>query len=85
MKRREQCKNNFLNIPQGKDINVRLKCTFGPPIFKKIEFWSPYFKNQLFSPPNLIFFLFWSPSHFEANFVDMALPLMTWQHLCGKI
>jgi hypothetical protein len=33
-----------------------------------MKFWSPYFKNQLFDPPILIFVKFWSPILFQGQF-----------------
>lgn len=60
-------------------IKYRLKCAFGPPIFIKKKFWSPYFKNQFFRPI-FIFFFFWIlvPNLFFGSFF-MMWPIHLWR------
>lgn len=47
---------HFLYIK--KNINNRLKCTFSLLSFKKLQFWSPIYKNYNFIPLR-----FWPPMH----------------------
>jgi hypothetical protein len=77
------------NFYKKKNVQTHLKIGLNEllvPLFsKKWSFSPPILKTSFLVPLFEFFFSFGPPSHFGANFVDVALPLKAWQHLCGQI